>query len=72
MINKNAIIVGGLSFLFIMMTLVAGYGGRSVVSADQWSFLGMILNYYHHGFSFRDIWAGHGAQRIPGYEAQGN
>ena len=66
-INKNSIVVGGLSLLLLAVTLFAGYTGRSVVSSDQWSFLGMILNFYHHGFNFRDIWTGHGPQRSPGY-----
>jgi len=67
-INGNRIVYAGLSLLFIAVILLVIYAGRPVVTADQWHFLDVISAYYQHGFSFRDVWEGHGPHRTPGYK----
>lgn len=67
-INGNRIAYAGLLLLFIAVILLAGYAGRSVITADQWHFLDVISAYYQHGFSFRDVWEGHGPHRTPVYK----
>ncbi|MHB8404767.1 MAG: hypothetical protein ACYDCJ_05015 [Gammaproteobacteria bacterium] len=66
--NYSDVLVYAVSFLFfIAITLLASYAGRSIITNDQWHYLGIIKDYYQHQLSFSDLWSGHGVHRQPIY-----